>query len=255
MFKKLLLVLVLLLVGGLGLVYFLGSNALNTGVRKGVETFGPRVTQTDVRLDAVDLSVLSGAGTLKGLYVGNPEGYRSENILGLGQIDLEVDTGSVFSDKIIIDTIHIRQPEISYEKTLRSSNVKDLLANIESFTGPAGETPPTDSAGQGPKKQVVIRKLIIEDGTVFVGLMGTGSKVTLPRIEMEDIGAGDPVSLADATQLVFDRVVQAIGPAIADAGQLVQEGGEMVLETAKERGQKAIDSAKDKADKAAKEAI
>ena len=106
---------------------------------------------------------------------------------------------------------------MSYEKTLRSSNVKELLANIESFTGPADPSTPAQRDKAGAKKQVVIKELIIEDAKVYVGAMGIGQTVKLPRIEMTDIGeGGDRVTLAQAIDLVLNKVIDQIGPAAAN---------------------------------------
>jgi hypothetical protein len=234
MLKKIFLLLFILAVATVTAIYFLGSSALNKGIKTGVETFGPEVTQTAVRLDEVNLSILSGNGTLTGLYVGNPDGYKNENIFALGQIEIDVDTGSIFSDKIIINKIIIQQPEISYEKTLTSSNIKALLKNIEAFTRPAAEssespaeeTPTEDSAS----KQVVIKQLVIENGTIFVGLMGVGSSVPLPRIELNDIGEdGNKKSMAEVIDQVLSEVLKSIGPAIAGAGNILGEGGKTAL--------------------------
>ena len=92
MFKKRLIGFALLAVIIVAAIYFAGSSVLNKGIKSGVETYGPRVTQTPVTLEDVQLSILSGSGMLKGLHVGNPEGYNSENIFALGQIDLKVNT-------------------------------------------------------------------------------------------------------------------------------------------------------------------
>jgi len=245
MIKKLFLALLILaLIAGAGL-YFVGSSLLNKGVKSGVETFGPKVTQTPVTLESANLSILSGTGTLKGLLVGNPEGYKSENIFALGQIDIKVDTGSVFSEKIIIDEIIINTPEISYEKTLTGSNVKDLLKNVEAFTGPkTEETAPAPAEDSGAKKQVVIRKLVIEEGTVFVGALGVGQTVKLPRIEMTDIGeGGERMTMAEAINLVLSKVLTNIGPAIANAGELSKEAANALktqgLEKIGQAGEKA----------------
>jgi len=220
MIKKLFLGLLLLAVIAAAAVYFFGSAALNKGVKSGVETFGPRVTQTPVFLDDVNLSVLSGSGALKGLRVGNPEGYKSENIFALEQIDMKVDTGSILSDTIVIDHVIIQKPEISYEKKITSSNLKQLLENIEAFTGPAAPEADT-AADSGAKKNIVIKKLIIEDGTIYVGALGVGQTVPLPRIEMENIGEGsDDVTVAESVQLVINEILKSIGPAIANASEL-----------------------------------
>ena len=249
MIKKIFLFLVILAVAGVAAIYFFGSSALNKGIKTGVEKFGPEVTQTPVRLDDVNLSILSGNGTLTGLYIGNPDGYKSENIFALGQIDIDIDTSSVFSDKIIINKIIILKPEISYEKTLMSSNIKALLKNIEAYTGSTDESAPTPDeeapAADGPSKQVVIKQLVIEDGTIFVGLMGAGTTVPLPRIEMNNIGEdGNQKSMAEIIDLVLTEVLKSIGPAIADAGNLVGEGGKAALEEGEGAVEKVTDSIK-----------
>jgi uncharacterized protein involved in outer membrane biogenesis len=231
MIKKIFLGLILLAVLAAAAIYFVGSSALNKGIKSGVETFGPKVTQTNVTLEDVNLSILSGSGTLKNLNVGNPEGYKSDNIFALGEIDLKVDTSTAFSDKIVIDHIIIKKPEISYEKSLSSSNVKELLKNIEEFTGPSSsDTSSTEDTGA--KKQVVIKKLIIEDGTIYVGALGVGQTVALPRIEMEDIGeSGEQMSIAEVTDLVINKVLANIGPSIAGAGDLLKDGGAAALQS------------------------
>src|SRR5580693_312377 len=73
---------------------------LNTIVKKGVETVGPALTKVEVRLDAADISPFSGSGKLSGLFVGNPEGYKTPSAIQVGSIKLSVKVGSVLSDII-----------------------------------------------------------------------------------------------------------------------------------------------------------
>ena len=253
MIKKIFLYVVIFAITAVAVIYFFGSSALNKGIKTGVEKFGPEVTQTPVRLDAVDLSILSGNGTLTGLYVGNPDGYNSEHIFALGQIDIDIDTSSIFSDQIIINHIHIQKPEISYEKTLISSNIKALLQNIEAFAGaaeaaestPAAESEDGSSAADGSSKQVIIRELIIEDGTIFVGLMGAGTTIPLPRIQMKDIGeTGNQKSMAEVLDLIVTEVLKSIGPAIANGGNVLGQEGKHALKEGEDALQKATDSIK-----------
>lgn len=242
MIKKISLFVVILAVAA----YFLGSSVLNKGIKTGVEKYAPEVTQTPVLLDGVNLSILSGNGTLTGLYVRNPDGYKSENIFALGQIQVDVDTGSVFSDKIIINKIIIQKPEISYEKTLMSSNIETLIENIHAFTGSADKNAST-AAEAAPaegksSKQVIIKQLVIEDGTIFVDLMGARATVPLPRIEIANIGEnGDTKSMAEIVDLILTQVLRSIGPAIADGGDLI---GGAALEQGEAALEKATDSIK-----------
>jgi len=249
MIKKIFLFLVILAVAAVAAIFFFGSSVLNKSIKTGVEKYGPEVTQTPVRLDVVSLSILSGNGTLTGLYVGNPDGYKSENIFALGQIEVDIDTSTVFSDKIIINKIIIQKPEISYEKTLMSSNIKALMANIDAFTGSADENAPKATeaapAEASSSTQVVIKQLVIEDGTIFVGLMGAGTTVPLPRIEMTNIGEdGNKKSMTEVIDLILTEVLKSIGPAIAGAGDFIGEGGKGVLEQGEGALGKATDSIK-----------
>ena len=222
MIKKLLAFLLVLAIAGIAVIYFFGSSFISKQIKVGVEKFDPQVTQTSVQLDNVSLSILSGNGTLEGLYIGNPEGYKSEHIFALGKIDIDVDPGSVFSDKIIINHIHISKAEISYEKTLTSSNVKKLLKNIEEFTGAAekAEEKQPEAEETGAAKQVVIKELIIEDTKAYAGIMGAGVTAVLPTIKMTDIGEeGSNTNVAEAINIILAEVLKAIGPAIAEAGK------------------------------------
>lgn len=251
MIKKLLLGLLLLAVLALGAVYFFGTKALNSGVKKGVETIGPRVTQTTVTLDSVDLSPLSGSGSLKGLIVGNPDGFKSDHIFKLGQIDVVVDLGSITSDTIVIEKIHILEPGISYEKKLTTSNIRELQKNIEAFTGPKTEAPAEGATDTAPRRQLVIQELIIEDGSIFVGVMGAGQTVPLPRIEMSNLGEeGTRANIGEILNEVLKKVLTSVGPAIANAGQLTEEAANAL----KTQGLEAVDQAAGKAGEAVNDA-
>lgn len=178
MIKKIFLFLALLLVAGIAVIYFFGSGWLNSAVKRGIEDYGPQMTQTPVTVESVSLSIFSGKGTLKGLHVGNPEGYQTENIFALEQIEIEIDTSTVLEDVIIINKIHILRPAVSYERTLTTSNIRTIRNNIEAFIGPS--TPGQDvPEGEGAKKQVIVRQLLIEDGTVFLSALG--AELARPR--------------------------------------------------------------------------
>ena len=249
MIKKLFLFFILLVVVALAGLYFFGSKALNSGVKQGIESIGPKVTQTTVTLDSVNLSPFSGSGSMKGLIVGNPEGFDGEHLFKLGQIDVSVDTSSVFSDTVIIEKIHIMRPDISYEKTIRSSNIKELQKNIEDFTGPKADAP---ADAEAASRKLVIKELIIEDGTIFVGGLGVGQTVPLPRIEMKNLGEdGTSANVGEVLNEVLGKVLGRIGPAIANAGEL----GKQAVEALKTQGLEKADQAGKKASEAVNQGI
>lgn len=226
-------------------IYFAGSKALSSGVKVGIETLGPKITQTPVTIDAVKLSPISGGGTLEGLKVGNPEGFKQGDIFSLGKIHLQVDTASVVSDTIVIKKIHIFEPAISYEKKLTTSNVKQLLKNIEQFTGPAEETTTEEPKTESASKKLVIEELIIDGGKVYVGLLGVGQTLPLPRIEMRDIGkSDDDASIADVLDEIIKKVLGSVGTAVSGAADLGKDAANAGIDKVGEAGKAATEGIK-----------
>ena len=134
-----------------------------------------------------------------------------------------------------------------------SSNIKALLQNIEAFAGAAEAAESTPAAGSeggssatnGSSKKVIIRELIIEDGTIFVGLMGAGTTIPLPRIQMKDIGeTGNQKSMAEVLDLILTEVLKSIGPAVANGGNILGHEGKNALKEGEDALGKATDSLK-----------
>src|SRR5256886_1369409 len=133
---RVVLVVVVLLVVAIGVsVYCLGSI-----VKKGVETVGPQITGTEIKLDSATLSLLSGSGRLKGLFVGNPEGFKTASAIKVGAVSLGVAPRSVFADKIHVKEVRVEAPEITFEGGLKGNNLSRLLDNVQAATGGSEKT-------------------------------------------------------------------------------------------------------------------
>ena len=62
------------------------------------------MTKTSASLEDVDLSLFSGNIALKGLKIGNPQGFAAPNAFELGQISVKFDPKSLLTSKIIINS-------------------------------------------------------------------------------------------------------------------------------------------------------
>jgi len=213
---------------------------LNSIVKKGVETAGPKVLKAPVTLDKVNISVLSGSGKLSGLTIGNPAGFQTEYAFQLGKVEVELDTGSVTTDTIHVKNILIDSPSIIFEGAFDKNNLGQLQANAETYTassesaGPAEEQQAADSDG----KKILIDHLAIQNGDVSVSMKLFSDKkltVALPTIELNDIGKDKDATLSDAMKLVLAAINKAVVPAIQSKLNLDEELG------------KAADALQDKA--------
>jgi hypothetical protein len=210
-------VLALLLILGVGVsIYFLGSI-----VKKGVETVGPQITKTEIKLDSATLSLLSGSGKLKGLLVGNPEGFKTGSAIKVGAVSVGVAPRSVFSDKVHIRQVNIQAPEITFEGGLKGSNLSKLLDNVQASTGGGkGAAAPSDKASS---KKIQVDDLLVTAGrinlSVDAGILGGKSAtVPLPEIHLTQLGSGpDGITAGDLTAKVLKEVLQAAIPAAEKA--------------------------------------
>ncbi len=237
--KKLLLVLAILALGVyFGLTYFLGSI-----VKTGVNRFGPQLTQTKVELSGATISPLTGTGTLTGLVVGNPQGWSEGEAFRLGKVHLDVQPFSIFGDHIVINEITIDGPEFLYETKIVSSNINDLLKNIEAFTG-SGEKGAATKSGQPIK--FVVKKFRMTNGVARLGVGVAALPVPVPPIALDDLGVAEGGITPDQLATVVMRnVLGGIVSGTTNAlGQVGSTAGAASLEKTKEAAKAVGDSVK-----------
>jgi uncharacterized protein involved in outer membrane biogenesis len=213
--KKILIIIPILIIV---IIVALGFS-LNSIIRGGVETLGPRALGADVKLQDVDISLLDGKGKLNGLFIGNPQGFKTESAFQLAEVKLSLDVKSVFSDIIVIDEIFIDGPDITYEKGMKGDNIKALIKNIESFSGSGAKA---DKESAKSETKVQINNFIVKNGKINMSmsaLKGQKLSVALPDIHMKDIGKGkDGTSVANALKEIFGALNKNI--VTASAGSL-----------------------------------
>jgi uncharacterized protein involved in outer membrane biogenesis len=247
--KKKLLVVAALLVVLVVAVFALVLVYLDPLVKKGVESGGSMITQVDVRLASANVNPMGGQGSLKGLVVGNPPGYKSDAAMKLGEISLAVAPGSLFADKVHIKSIAIIGPEINLEGGLKDNNLSKILANVQSFSGPAG-TNQTDTATQ---KKLQLDSFVIRGAKVSANLSVPGLQpmsLTLPDLELSNLGQGpEGITAGELTARVINLVTtKALAAAVdyytSGAGKQVLDNATAV---ATDAAKKAAGDAADKA--------
>jgi len=224
MIVRILIGLVVLLIAAVVIAGF----SLDGIVKRAVETVGPKLTKVDIKLDKVGLSLFSGSGRVDGLVVGNPEGFKSPHAISVGSASLSLSPGSLLSDKIVIKSIKVEAPEITYETGTGGSNLKKILANLnESSSGGGSNTnaaATTKDSGQGKKLEV--DDFSLTGAKLHLSLTGIGSAtVPLPAIHLTDLGKGDSgITGAELTKRVLSAIEQAAAKAAAESAGDIAKG-------------------------------
>lgn len=208
----------LLLLAAVG--YVVGQYFMGSIVKTGVNRFGPQITQTKVELQGASVSPFSGQSTLSGLSVGNPPGWSSGDAFRLGKIHLSMEPSSVFKDFILIEELIIEKPEFLYETRFVASNVGDLLKNIEQSVGRRESQVKTK---EGQPVKMVIRKLVLQEGRITLGVGTAAMTLPMPPVNMTDIGVAENGLTPEQVAFAVMRNVTAT-IAGAAAGVLAESG-------------------------------
>jgi uncharacterized protein involved in outer membrane biogenesis len=225
--KKIKSILVFVLIGLVVLVLVvavvIGAN-LGRIVKAGIETVGPKITQTPITVDSVGLSLLSGSASVNGLVVGNPTGYQSTNAIDMDKASVSIAPGSLLSDKIVIKSVEVRAPQITFEgNPFGANNLSQLLDNVKGAPT-TNEVVPASQTASGtakPAKKLEVDDFLIAGAKVHVQLTGIINKsldLTLPDIHLTDLGKGtDGITAAELTQVVLKEVISATIKSVGEA--------------------------------------
>ena len=240
-------------------------------VLKSANAAAPAALGVPVTLQDVDISLLRGTAAVKGLHVGNPEGFKTAGLFDLGAVSVDVDNSTLLSDVIVIKEISIDGLALTYEQGLRGSNLGALIDQLSAGQEEKPEdqkAPPEEKAPaeEKPGKKVVIEKLSITGSqmnlsiTGAAALTGGGSiPIPLPPIVLTDLGKEkNGVTLVEAVREILDAIAGVAGTAVSGAGNLLGEGateaGKALAGTATDAG-KALGGAAADAGKAVGDAL
>ena len=75
--KKSILIIFGIIMAVLVIVFVVAMTGLGPVIKKAVNTYGPKMTKTEVKLDDVSVSLFSAEARLNGFLLGNPKGFRT----------------------------------------------------------------------------------------------------------------------------------------------------------------------------------
>ena len=224
--------LVVLIIAGVIIV----SAFLGPIVKRGIETLGPRITNVSVKVDEVHLSLLTGSASIKDLVVGNPKGYQTPQAISAGMIAVGVNPLSILSDKIVLRSLNMESPEITFEGGLGGNNLSQIMDNVNSAAQNAaqngGGVSSNANAPAQPSKKYEVDDLLITGAKVHVRLTDLGKEMTLslPPIHLADLGKNkDGITATDLSRSALDAIVTATVKAVANASTGLGKNAEELI--------------------------
>jgi hypothetical protein len=218
---------------------------LDSIVKAGIETVGPRLTKTTVTLEKVNLRPLSGSGALHGFVIGTPVGFQAEYTMKMGLAHLDLQPGSLLGEKIVIDEILIEGPEIILEGGLKENNLTALQKNVNESVGATEGAPTSEPAADEPagvQRKLQVNRFKLTGARVHLRLsmmQGRSLTITAPDIEFTDLGTGpDGITVGELTQRALNALTRDV---LAAAAKSATELGREAAGAAGQAATEAVD--------------
>ena len=219
-------------------------------VQTAVEEVGSRALGVPVTLENANVGFLSGSFKLQGLKVANPSGFEKDRALSFSEVEVQVEPKSLMSNKIVVNKIVVRAPEIFYEGNLKSNNFKKYLEHQKSrseVSAPKSSKAERSVAStSAPSQQKVqIDYVLIEQAAMHALLKTPVAErefnLRLPKVEIEGIGnQKEGVDIQQALQTILQPFVMQI-EAVA-LKKIEDEGMNGVLEKLKQKSGPMLDN-------------
>jgi len=210
--KKLVIVLAGLVIVVAVVIYIVIAN-LGSIIVAIVEEVGTEVTKVEVELEGANVSFTSGKGSLSGLSVGNPAGFKTDDAFELEEVSVTVDTASLDKDIIVVKSVVIDKPHVTYEFGDKGSNIDQIQKNVEQSTTGDRKSGKPNNAKKGKEKKLIIENLYIRNGKIDIsgGLLGKKKMGTsLPTIHLTNIGKEGGKATGATPAEVAKKVIEAI---------------------------------------------
>ncbi len=238
--RSLVVVFVILIVALVVVAFSLGSI-----VKKGVERVGPSATKVDVKLKSAGVWLLAWRVELTGFVLGNPPGYKTPSSVELGDVDVRFKPGSIFADKLVVQSIRVKAPIITLEGGLADNNLKKIEKNLNDYIGSSStaqnsKAPSTSPAK--PEKKLQVNDLVITGAKLQINTKFSGGRtvtVAIPDIHLSDLGTGpDGITSVEVGQRALHAVLIA---ATAEVAKNAGEAGKEALTKGKGAFKNATD--------------
>jgi hypothetical protein len=153
-------------------------------VKRALERYGPQVTGVSVRVKEVKIEPLDGSGAIRGLELGNPQGFSAPHALTLGEVRLAVDPKTLTSDVVHVKEISLESPSITYERGAQGDNLSTIQKHIQA------QLPQSRGGGEAKKEDAPQRKFIVDHVQVRKARVSYGGLVNadLPDLHLRDLG-------------------------------------------------------------------
>jgi uncharacterized protein involved in outer membrane biogenesis len=173
-------------------IIIIGIFMLGFIIKNALVAYVPKLTRTEVRISAVDLSFFPLSAEIEKLIIGNPQGFTSKNALSVASLKIGVEWKSLLTgDRVVIDRIEMIAPEINYEIIEKKDNLRTIIDNIKAQANANKSQSATETGPKKSGKKMVVKDFIVKNSKANLKIPLTGDQAVsapLPDIHLKNLG-------------------------------------------------------------------
>ncbi len=204
--KRKILKISLFVLGGLVVLLLIGLIILRMMlpgiVKSQIEKFGNESLGVKTTLESVELSILAGSVSLKGLKLEQPDGFQGEQLLSLGQLDTNVSLSSLLTSTIVINSVELSALDVNFRTSADGSrNLETVMTNLLGKPEEPVEEHPTEEPEQPQTEQpveeektstgVFIKSIVIADASIGLVDEYAGTSTVLSDVAFDRLTVGN----------------------------------------------------------------
>lgn len=172
-----------------GIIYFAFSH-VDDDIAEVIEAAGSDITQTQVKVDRVDINLIQGSGALYSLSIANPEGYSSNTLFVSSKIAFNVDASTFNQAVKVINKVSASDIYFFIEQNNENNNIQTVANNINQANTPQLTEVGNVEEGNGQSIKLMIERITFDEMTLDLRAQGVGlSTITVPSFFIENIGS------------------------------------------------------------------
>lgn len=223
----------------IGVYVVMNSGAL---LERAIETYGSRYLGARVEVSGVDVSLREGSATISGLVVGNPSGFSGPPAMVLDRINVALDAGQISSELIELTDVSIDGARVTALARGAQTNLQALMDNLKTNTA-------SDKAEETESEvKLIVDRLDFTNAHAAVqsDVLGQTS-VDIPDVHLTDIGRRtNGASVGQVLEQVLAPVVRAVTRKLLQQGVNLDDAGEKLQQSARERADKTLQGGLDR---------
>ena len=138
---------------------------------------------------------------------------------------MKVEPRSLMGDKVIVRSLRMEGPEITFEGDLKGNNLSKILENVQ---GTEEKAPATKEEAKAKSRKLQVDEFVLTGAKVHVNsslLAGKTATVSIPDINLTNLGQGpEGITPAELTKRVLkeilDGTIKSVG---GNLGELTKE--------------------------------